>query len=67
MTSAAEKVSIHEVSRIMTVENENKYKPLPKEKSEKRHLNVWEQFMSHLEPNIYKIRPKIFQLLNHRY
>jgi hypothetical protein len=62
MTSKTEKFSIQEVSRTMTIQNENKHKPLPKQKSEKKtHLKVWEQFRSHLGPDIYRIRPKTFQ------
>jgi hypothetical protein len=31
----------------------------------KRHHKSWEQFTSHLEPDIYKIKPNTFKLLNH--
>lgn len=31
-------------------------KPLPKEKSD--HRKSWEQFISHLEFDMYKIKPK---------
>ena len=37
---------------------------MPKE-IRKRHHKSWEQFASHLEPDIYKTKPNTFKLLNH--
>jgi DNA repair photolyase len=36
-----------------------------KREIKKRHHKSWEQFTSHLEHDIYKIKPNTFKLLNH--
>jgi len=45
--------------------NEYAAEPLPKEKSEKRHCQSWEQLISHLESDKYKLKPNTFKLLTH--
>ena len=45
--------------------NRSVEEPLPKEKSEKGNKKSWEQFISHLESDIYKIKPNTFKLLKH--
>ena len=48
------------------IENEIEYKrrrATAKRENIKRHRKVWEQFMSHIEPDMYKIRPNTFNHL----
>lgn len=58
---------IQEVSWKKIIDNGNEYaeEPLPKEKSEKRHYQSWEQLISHLESNKYKLKPNTFKLSIH--
>jgi protein-tyrosine-phosphatase len=54
MTSKTEKFSIQEVFRIMTIQNENKHKPLPKQKSEKKkHILKSVNNLDHIKDPTY--------------
>jgi hypothetical protein len=49
-----------------TIGNETEYKrrrAIAKREIRKRHRKSWEQFISHLESDIYKIKPNTFKLL----
>ena len=54
--------------RTKNIENEIEYKyrrATANGEIIKRHRKVWEQFISQLEPDTYKIRPNTFRLLKH--
>ena len=57
-----------EVSSKNTIDNEIEYKhrkAIAKREIRKRHRKSWEQFKSHFESDIYKIKPNTFKLLKH--